>query len=269
MTGLSRSPGKVRLVSLRAVPSKDAPQETRNKRFQSYLSSQSLFRGGTVTTLPDLKTRVREALHEAVITLVQKGVRESSKGKFYSGEALDWSRLDFGSRQTAMTNILHDALIDRPKAADIGPGVSVPIAGVSVCFLPAAIPAAFTVSAAREMVGQPFLHDYAVVPVLTSEKSVGPVQLVACHKTVTEAQAMRLLGFPDATVVSAPFGIYIADDVLKIQMVLIANCRDETTTRHGVRRLFEWLEQTGEDDRLARRTIQNQHHQSNFRRTCS
>jgi ABC-type dipeptide/oligopeptide/nickel transport system ATPase component len=59
---------------------------------------------------------------------------------------------------------------------------------------------------------------------------VGESGLIACHKTVTEAQALRLLGFPDATVVSAPFGVYVADDVQKIQMILIANCRDETTT---------------------------------------
>jgi len=79
------------------------------------------------------------------------------------------------------------------------------------------------------------------------------VHLIASHKTATEAQAVRLLGFPDATVVSAPFGVYVADDVQKIQMILIANCRDETTTRHGVQRFFDWLEQTGEDDRLAQR----------------
>ena len=36
-------------------------------------------------------------------------------------------------------------------------------------------------------------------------------------------------------------------------MVLIGNCRDETTTRHGVQRLFDWLEQTGDVARLARR----------------
>jgi hypothetical protein len=103
------------------------------------------------------------------------------------------------------------------------------------------------------MVGQPFLRDYEAFPVLSVQKAAGPVHLIACHKTVTEAQAVRLLGFPDATVVSAPFGVYLADDVQKIQIVLIANCRDETTTLHGVQRFFDWLEQTGEADRLAHR----------------
>jgi hypothetical protein len=103
------------------------------------------------------------------------------------------------------------------------------------------------------MVGQPFLRDHEAFPVLSAQKAAGPVHLIACHKTATEAQAVRLLGFPDATVVAAPYGVYVADDVQKIQMILIANCRDETTTRHGVQRFFDWLEQTGEADRLAQR----------------
>jgi hypothetical protein len=39
----------------------------------------------------------------------------------------------------------------------------------------------------------------------------------------------------------------------KIQLLLVANCRDESMTRHGVQRVFDWLEQTGEDSRLAER----------------
>jgi hypothetical protein len=253
MAGLSRSPGKVSLILLEPVSSKDSAQGARNKRFQDYLAAQSLFHGCTVKTVADLKNRVREALHDALLNLVQRGVRESSKGKFHSGEALDWSRLDFAARQEAMIRVLHDAVHGRPKATDIDDAVSLPIVGTAVCFVPTAAPAALTVSAAREMVGQPFLQDHELFPALSSKGSAGPVHLIACHKTVTEAQAVRLLGFPDATVVSAPFGVYVADDVQNIQMVLIANCRDETTTRHGVQRFFEWLEQTGEADHLARR----------------
>jgi len=39
----------------------------------------------------------------------------------------------------------------------------------------------------------------------------------------------------------------------KIQLLLVSNCRDESMTRHGVQRVFDWLEQTGEDSRLAER----------------
>jgi hypothetical protein len=80
----------------------------------------------------------------------------------------------------------------------------------------------------------------------------GPVHVVACHKGNTESQARAMLGFPDATVVSAPFGIYVADPVQSIQLVLIAQCRDETSTRIGVGRFLEWLEAAKQVDDLVR-----------------
>jgi hypothetical protein len=196
---------------------------------------------------------VREALHDAVVTLVQRGVRESSKGRFHSGEALDWSRLDFVGRQREMARVIRESLEARPKAKGGGRGVSVPLGNTSVFFVPSAIPAALTIAAAREMVGQPFLRDHEIYATLKDSMVTGPVHLIACHKGVSESQALRLLGFPDATIVTAPFGVYVADDIQKIQMLLIGNCRDETTTRHGVQRAFEWLEQTGESEKLASR----------------
>jgi Domain of unknown function (DUF4062) len=253
MTGLSIAPGKVWLVSLEAVPGKTKEEADRNNRFQEYVKAQSLFRGGTVKTVADLKSRVSDALCDALITLTQRGVTESSKGKFYSGAALDWSRLDFAARQQAMIQMVRRSLLGRHRASDIAPAVSVPLADTLIYFLPNAIPATLTVPAAREMVGQPFLRDHEIFPIMITQKAAGPVHVIACHKSVTESQAVRLLGFPDATVVSPPFGIYVADDVQKIQMILIANCRDETTTRHGVQRLFDWLDQSGEGQRLARR----------------
>jgi hypothetical protein len=255
MAGLTTSPGKVRLVAIEPVKTKEPTEVARNKRFQDYISAQSLFRGGEVKTVGDLKARVREALYDAVLSLVRMGVREASKGKFHSGEALEWSRLDFESRERAMIAVLRQALKDRIKSVDVDPAVSISLAGRSVLISPNAMPAAFSIAAAREMVGQPFLRDHDFLPLLSSSRTIGPVHLIACQKAVTEMQAIRLLGFPDATVVSAPFGVYVADDVQKVQMILIANCRDESTTRHGVQRFLDWLEQTGEAQRLVQRAF--------------
>ena len=55
-------------------------------------------------------------------------------------------------------------------------------------------------SAAREMVGQPHLADHGLIRSLAKVDG-GPVHIIACHKGVTEAQAQRMLGFPNATVV--------------------------------------------------------------------
>ena len=253
--GLSRAPGKVRLISLGNIATPGGPEGERNKRFQEYVSKQSLFRGGVVATEADLKARVKEAVRDALIMLAQVGVRESSKGRFHSGEALDWARLDFAARQKAMKNVLREAMRQRAGSSTDGEHLFVQLGGVDILCVPAAIPAALTVSAAIEMVGQPFLRDHELSSRLTKGKNKrgGPVHVIACHKGATEAQASRLLGFPDATVVSAPFGIFVADNVQKVQFAFIVNCRDESTTRHGVQRFFEWLAQSGEEALVAER----------------
>jgi hypothetical protein len=54
-------------------------------------------------------------------------------------------------------------------------------------------------------------------------------------------------------VVTPEFGIYVADPVQKIQLVFLANCRDETTTRVAVERFQSWLAKSGEAKYLAQR----------------
>ena len=252
-TAYSQAPGKIRLISLGEVPCDTSDSGLRNKRFQSYVATQSLFRGGEVKTVQDLSQRVREALRDAVITLAQDGVFAASKGQGYSGQALDWNRMNFVARQQAIVAVLRNAVASRPESSKKPDPLVVNIGKQPVFFLPTAIPAALSIAAAREMVGQPFLKDHLLAGVLAAENAAGPVHIVGCHKGVTEAQGIKLLGFPDATVITTPFGIYIADSVQKIQLVLIANCSDDSNTRHGVQRFFEWLQQTGEGQLLASR----------------
>ncbi len=249
-TAYSTAPGKIRLIALGEIAGDTSAAGQRNKRFQAYVASQSPFRGAEVKTVDELKQRVREALADAVTALVQSGVREASKGRFYCGQALDWSRLDFTQRHERIVEVLRDSLLQRGGAMEEKHHLFIPVSGCEVLFLPQAVPASLSVATAREMVGQPFLKDHLAEPFLTARRG-GPVHLIGCHKSVTESQATRLLGFPDATVVTTPFGVYVADNIQKIQLVLIGNCRDESNTRHGVQRFFEWLEQTGEGDELS------------------
>ena len=53
--------------------------------------------------------------------------------------------------------------------------------------------------------------------------------------------------------ISAPFGIFVADNIQKVQFAFIVNCRDDATTRHGAQRFFEWLAQTGEETLVSER----------------
>jgi hypothetical protein len=246
MTALGVAPAKVRVVSLGDISTPNTVEGSRNARFQEYVKRQSLFRGGTVKTEAALVERVKEAIADALISLAQAGGRESSRGRFYSGQALDWSRLDFRARHDEMRRVLRHAIRQRTGSADDGDHLVVRLQATEVLLVPHAIPAAMSVAAAREMVGQPFLRDYELATVLKGKRG-GPVHVIAVHRNATETQASTLLGFPDATVVSAPFGVFVADNIHKTQFAFIVNCRDESTTRHGVQRFFEWLAQTGEE----------------------
>ena len=224
----------------------------RNRLFQDYVATLNLFRGGAVSDVAALKERVKEAVHDALIVLAQAGVRESRKGQFHSGQALDWSRLDFRARQKEMRRVLSDAISQRPGSICDGEHIIAKLGGSSVLLVPNAIPAAISVGAAKEMVGQPFLRDHGLSSVLTKKRG-GPVHIIACHKTATETQATNLLGFQDATVVSAPFGIFVADNIQNVQFAFLVNCRDEVNTRQVTQRFFSWLSETGEENLVASR----------------
>ena len=251
-TGYSTAPGKVRLIALPEIAVDGSAAGKRNKRFQDYVGTQTPFRGGEIKTVEDLKERVKQALRESVVTLAQSGVLEASRGRADTGEALAWNRKNFAERRLAMVSVLTEALTSRSTTTVENGHLFVNINTQQVLFVPDAVPAAMSVAAAREMVGQPFLRDHVYQPILTGKRG-GPVHFIGCHKGITQAQAMKMLGFPDATVVSTPFGVYVADKVQKIQIVFMANCSDDSNTRQRVQRFFEWLRQTGEANLLAQR----------------
>jgi hypothetical protein len=253
MEGLRSAQAKVRLVALPTVTAVKGAAGARNQRFQDYLAKQTAFRGGEVKTVDDARKRVFEALSDAVISLTQRGMQAGASTRFDVGAALDWTRLDFKQRKRAMEATLTAALVGHPGAKSVEGGVLVTLDGKSVAVVVHAIPAAFTVAAARELVGRPFLDDHQRVALLASAH--GPLHLIACHRGATETQATSLLGFPDATVVSGPFGVFVADDVQKVQFAFLANCRDDAQTRHASQRFFEWLQQTGEATLVARRAV--------------
>lgn len=254
MTAFSESPGKVSVLSLLAKDKQLRPSAPQDLRFQAYVDQANLFRGSAASTVDGVLQEARKAIRESLLNIAHQGAREVKRSRYNTGAALDWSRMDFVARQSAMRDVLSEALSARGKSASEGDGLIVQLSGRQVLFLPSAIPAAMTVAAAREMVGQPFLKDYRAVPQLKGSVA-GPVHVIACHRSVTESQAMQLLGFPDATIVPGAFGVYVADNIQKIQLCFIANCRDDSSTRHGLQKLFDWLSQTGEEAHLLERAI--------------
>lgn len=252
------APAKVRLIEMPPTkPTKDKAQIARNERFRVYQQQAAAFRGGEVTTTGGLTTAVHAALFDAVLSQTRRGAESSKGGRFDLGPALEWSRLDYAGRRAAMQAELRMALEGRVNLKVTGDastaGPLVQIGGHSILVRTHAIPAAFSVPAAREPVGRPHLQDHELSDALKA--AGGPLHVIACHRSVTETQATSMLGFPDAIIVSSPFGVYVADDVQKVQFVFLANCRDAYQTRHAVQRFLDWTEQAGESVALAERAM--------------
>ncbi|SDV46653.1 DUF4062 domain-containing protein [Chitinasiproducens palmae] len=254
--GLKYAPGKVRLIELPdAGPASGPAQAARNARFAAFKASAAGFRGGAALTRAALREQVQKAIVDAVLTQTRRGAEGAKGGRFDLGAALAWSRLDFAGRRAAMVAELKAVLAGRqharPAKADEDRLPALALDGRTIVVQLHAVPAAFSVAPAREQLGRPHLQDHRLATRLAG--LAGPLHLVACHRGVTETQATGLLGFPDATVVAAPFGIYLADDVQKTQFVFLANCRDPVQTRLAVQRFIEWVDQAGEGSRLADR----------------
>lgn len=254
--GVNSSPDKVYILELPLLKSPvENDQAKRNQRFMDYKNSRSGFRGGRIVTLADLNKEVHKALIGAVINQTQQGGKGAKSGRFDLGVALEWSRLDFASRRKAMEKEMLEALSAQATIKSRkGPRSNIIlVANTKVLIIVHAVPAAFSVPAAREPIGQPHLQDHLLVSELSGIG--GPLHFIACHRTVTENQATKLLGFPDATVINSPFGVYVADNIQKMQYVFLANCRDPVQTRLAVQRFWNWLEQSGESDLLAKRAL--------------
>ena len=99
MTGLNTAAGKVRLIALGDVVVDATDAGLRNKRFQDFVATQNRFRGAAVKTVDELVAQVKETVLEATADMVGWGVREARRGRYYTGEALSWSKLDYVARQ--------------------------------------------------------------------------------------------------------------------------------------------------------------------------
>ena len=249
-----KAPVKVR--SIQFTPLVAASPASPDQTFQEYVTKQKI-PGAQVKTGEEALQRADELAAAIVLDLAREGVGVNSTGSYYAGEALEWSRMNFHGRRHKMTVTVVKLLHKRNRGADKQPTGNVAtfhLRDSLIGFVCDSIPASMSTAAARELVGQPFLKDHE-----HTEKwdpaIQGPVHLIACQKSVSETQAIRQLGFPDAVVVSAPFGVYVADDVQKIQMAFIANCRDETTTRINVQEFLNWLNDQGEAQYLVQRAI--------------
>jgi hypothetical protein len=247
---------RVRVIKLPAAPEDPDPlQKKRDAAFREYFDSLGHFRTSAKTG-EDVLEKAWNEIRSALVDLTQLGSRSFHLSQASTGYALEWHRLSYDNRKQAMEDVVTESLTNQPKAVKSASGVLVEINQSEVFLRTHASPASLSEPKAREMVGQPFLADHILYPELKKSKA-GPIHVIACPKGVTEKQALNMLGFPDATVVSDSFGVHVADNIQKIQIVLLKECISPSAIRRQLAAWFEFLRRTGEDkfvlDRAQRR----------------
>ncbi|MBB4844255.1 hypothetical protein HNP55_002791 [Paucibacter oligotrophus] len=239
--------------------------EATDRRFQEFVRQELSFNGPAATDDTNALAKLKQTVAEAVALLAREGSSQLRKSSYALGQALAWSRMSFAERKREMEKTVGQALLERfasTSPRSLGEfnagGLRLLLQFETQVLLMTvhAIPAPMTTAAAREMVGRPFLSDHKVLQVDEAErpktplgkalKFHGPVHLIACHRGVTEKQATDMLGFPDATVVSTGFGVYVLDPVQRVQLILLANCRDASSSRYAVQRFFDWLKRSAQ-----------------------
>lgn len=255
--GLGQNPDKVYVIWLKRIadlPS-DSKRRKRDKKFRDYVEKiEKLPLGPPVDSYEELEQAVGQILRRAIAKEAKVGAQQLARSRLAFGAALDWVHLDYLGRKGELERVCAEVLIDRGAQPLSHPrNLRYLIGNQAALFRCHGAPAALSVPAARELVGQPSFEDVTLHEEMEAEGLVGPVHLIACHRRVTETQALKILGVTDATIVNADFGIYLAEETHKIQLVFLSDCRNETRTGEAIGRFFTWLERSGEIELFTRR----------------
>lgn len=154
-TAYATAPSKVTIIDIFERGSSAAPSGAHHRAFQERMELEGAF-GARPSTVQELKEAIRRAVVWRTIELAQNGVGAARRGRGYLGPALDWRRLNYAERVEKMTASIVSALggSSTEKTCDID------FEGKPVLCRAAAIPDAFSVASARELVGQPHLSDH-------------------------------------------------------------------------------------------------------------
>jgi hypothetical protein len=252
LAGVRDNQPKVRVINVEGLThvDRDAVDEAFAQDVEQY---SSFYR--SIRKSDELVPTSCEAVWDAAIDLVRR--RGTGRGYNYLGEALDWAQRSYVGRSRAMTQALAEILAD-PESARWHESVSAvgvwrTIAGRRVAFRCSAAPASLTDAEARATLARLFDNQTEALAHLQSADLVGPVEVVAVHKSATELQVRRLIGRADALVIPVPGGIVASDDSTFVQAIVLPNCRDTNTIRKRLDDIFDWLRRSRMDAVLVAR----------------
>jgi hypothetical protein len=161
--------------------------------------------------------------------------------KFVAGESLEWSKMNYTQRAGAIKAVILDSINRNVKFKKLIYDLSI-------------VPDAMSVSEARAMGGRPFLDNYLLVDDQgQAGKDKAVINFMGVYKNATESQMRALIGHPDITIIKGDFGFYVWDMINQIQLITLINCRDSSATRKQLTRFYNWVDASGEWNKILSR----------------
>jgi hypothetical protein len=256
---LDHYPAKLYLIELKPTTAESAA----DRAFAGFMKGINRWRE-QAHDVESLKESVRLAVAKAVSDLTVTGSREGRKGRYYFGSPLGWARLGYLERKIRIEEAVARYLVAQGAWSlpvvepEDTPGLVWRLEDAQVLLLVHGVPSSFGIAEAREMVGRPYLSDHQTPVAASGGLLVGPVHLVACHRSCTESRILSYMGHPDVYIVQTPFGFFAADLTSFVQTFFLTDCRDRDATVMAMERMFEWIAEANEGGRIVERARSRQ-----------
>jgi hypothetical protein len=195
----------------------------------------------TAQNFEQLKSRTLEQVEQYVLTAIGKAMAAQKMlvaGSSTFGATLDWSKLTYAERKILLEQKMKEVF--EPMAAF-----------KRVLRSYHGIPDNMSVADARNMIGRPFLYEHTAIK--GSGFTSGIIHLVAVYGNVTEGQAKGLVGYPDITVIKAPFGLYLWEKNMHIQLFFLKSCINPQTVKTRYSEVSNWLNASREQANIIKR----------------
>jgi hypothetical protein len=154
------------------------------------------------------------------------------------GETLDWSKLSYPEREDELKAILTKAFSSLPDFENVIKAFH-------------AIPDHMSVADARNRIGRPFVYEHKLLD--GQPEQSGVIHFIGVYGNATEIQAKSLVGYPDITVIKTPFGSYLWEKNVHIQIFFVRNCINPQTVRTRLSETINWLNGSREKSKILKR----------------
>ena len=193
------------------------------------------------TRVDELKEKVLKQIKQYILSSIQKSFFTQKRvvaGATVYGETLDWSKLNYPERHASLKEQAKTLFDTLPAFENV----------IKAYY---AIPDHMSVADARNMIGRPFIYEHNLLE--KDPATTGVIHFVAVYGNATEIQVKNLVGYPDLTVIKAPFGFYLWEKNVHIQMFFLKACINPDTVKSRLTEVIIWLKGSREQAKILKR----------------